>query len=116
MSFVESVSPFRIGLGIAVGFLTIVLVGLGYYQPSLPVAVAITLLSLVLAAGGLQPFGDTLAYYLLQGAMFTVFGLTIMIAEEVTLIAAVLTVVGFVGVLNYGRQAVRYGIWNPVNG
>lgn len=112
----KSVSPRRIAVGLGFGCLAAGLAAFGHYRPSLPVAVAVVVLVVVIAARGLRPFGDTVAYYLLQALVFAAFGATVVVAEDSTLVAVLFTLIGVVGVVNYGWQAVRRGVWAPASG
>lgn len=112
-SQIKSISPLRVGLGVIVALLAVALVGLGYYQPSLAVLVATAFLALAVALQGMKPFGDSIAYHLLQAAAFAFWGAMVIVTEELTLIPVVFVVVGVSGIFNYGRQAVRKGIWIP---
>lgn len=114
-SLVESVSPIEAAPGAAVALLAAVTVGIGYYRPSPPAAAALVLLSGVLVARGLRPFGETVAYHLLQAAAFVAFGLTVVATGSVTAVAAAAVVVGGVGVLNYGWRGARNGLWTSVS-
>ena len=110
-SLVESVSPRRVAVGVLIGLLAAALVAFEDYRPAPPVAVAVVLLVLVVAARGLRPFGDTVAYHLLQAAVFAYFGLAVAVAEGLTLLPAVFTLIGVAGLLNYGWRAARRGVW-----
>ncbi|MFC4449884.1 hypothetical protein [Halorussus aquaticus] len=110
----SSVSPKEVAGGVVVAFVAVALAASGYYRPSLPVAASIVLLVGVTAAHGLKPFGDTVAYHLLQAGAFAVYGLAVVVTEDVSVLAAFLVVVGLLGVSNYAWKAARRGIWTTV--
>jgi hypothetical protein len=112
-SQIESISPLGIGLGIGVAIVAITLVGLGYYQPSQAALIATVFLALTVALQGVKPFGESIAYHLLQAATFAVWGAIVIITDDLTFIPAVFAIIGLIGVLNYGWQAVQRGIWTP---
>jgi len=114
-SQIESISPFRVVLGVAFALFALALIELGYYRPSTAALVATVLLVISIASQGLRPFGDTVAYYLLQAATFAFWGITMIATVEVTIISAVFAVSGLIGILNYGRRAKREGIWSIVD-
>jgi|SRR6056297_1162522 len=114
-SQIESISFVRTALGIAFALFALTLIELGYYHPSMTALVATAFLAISLASQGLRPFGDTVAYYLLQAATFAFWGISMVATVEVTIISAVFAVSGLIGILNYGRQAVREGIWSTVD-
>ncbi|MFB6130955.1 MAG: hypothetical protein ABEJ28_09060 [Salinigranum sp.] len=112
---VDAVSFRRVVLGLSVGVLGAVLVGAGLYSPTPAVAGATALLSVVLAAQGLLPFGDTVAYHVLQGATFALWGLALFVGGQLGLVSGAVTAVGLLGTLNYGVRALREGPWTTVN-
>lgn len=117
-SLVDSVSYPQVALGAAVGLLALALVALDVYSPPLPVALAITVLALVLAARGLRPFGGTVGYHVLQAAAFGCWGAAVLLTDfgGLRAVPAVFVVAGSIGVLYYGRLAVQRGPWSPIDG
>ncbi|RDI71303.1 hypothetical protein [Halopelagius longus] len=115
-SLVESVSRVKVVSSAAIGLLAAVAIGLGYFRPSAPVAVALAFLLAVAAVGGLRPFADTVAYQLLLTAAFAAFGLSVIVTEGKTVLSVFFAILGAVGVLHYGRRALRSGLWTPVSG
>ncbi|CCQ35148.1 hypothetical protein PNP85_09530 [Halobacterium salinarum] len=112
-SQIESISPLGVGLGIGVAIVAVALVGLDYYQPAPAALIATVLLAFAVALHGVKPFGESIAYHLLQAAAFAVWGTIVIITDDLTFIPAVFVVIGLIGVLNYGWQAVQRGIWTP---
>lgn len=112
-SQIESISLLGVGLGIGVAIVAVALVGLDYYQPSPAALVATVLLTLVVALQGVKPLGESIAYHLLQAATFAVWGMIVVITDDLAFIPAVFLIIGLIGVLNYGWQAVHQGIWTP---
>ena len=112
-SQIESISHLEVGLGVGVAILAIALVGLGYYQPSPAALIATVLLAIAVALQGVKPFGESIAYHLLQAVAFAVWGAIMIITDDLTFIPAVFLIIGLIGVLNYGWQAVQRGIWTP---
>lgn len=108
---IESISPFEVSLGGLVAVLLVALVGLGYYRPSPVALVATVFLAFVVALRGLKPFGDTIAYHLLQAGAFAFWGSIVTATEEQSLISVVFIIVGLIGILYYGRQAIYQGLW-----
>lgn len=117
-SLVDSVSYSRVALGGSFGLLVLVLVAFDIYSPPLPVAAALVALAVVLAARGLHPFGETVGYYVLQAAAFGGWGVAVLLTEHggVRFVPTVFAAAGAIGVLHYGRKALRRGLWAPVDG
>ncbi|NEU56805.1 hypothetical protein [Halorussus sp. MSC15.2] len=113
-SQLSSVAPKEVAGGVVVVLVAVALVAFDYYQPSLPVAASIVLLAGVTAVSGLKPFGDTVAYHLLQAGAFAVYGLVVVVTEGLSVLPALFVVVGLVGVSNYAWKAARRGIWRTV--
>lgn len=117
-SLAESISYPQAALGGAIGLLVLGLVALDVYAPPFPVAVAVIALAVVLAARGLRPFGETVGYSVLQAAAFGGWGVAVLLSESggLRVVPAVFAVAGTIGVLYYGRLAVRRGPWEPIDG
>jgi hypothetical protein len=114
-SQIESISLFRVALGVAFALFALAVIELGYYHPSTAALVATILLAISITSQGLRPFGDTVAYYLIQAATFAFWGIMMMVTVKVTIISAVFAVSGLIGILNYGCRAKREGIWSTVD-
>ncbi|SEV88219.1 hypothetical protein [Halobacterium jilantaiense] len=112
-SLVKSVSPIRVAFGVGITVLLVVLVGSNYVQSQPVVLIATVLLGLIVAAQGLQPFGETVGYMLLLSGGFACWGLTALISEELTVTSAGFVAAGCIGLLYYLSRAIQQGVWTP---
>lgn len=114
-SLIKSDSLLPLGLGALIGVFAIVLVLLEQYEPSPLTTFAIVLLTLVIAAQGLKPFGETVGYQILQALVFAFVGVAEVATGELNTLAVVFILVGCAGFLYYGSQARRRGVWESVS-
>ena len=114
-SLIKSISLLPLGFGALIGVFAMVLVSLGQYQPSPLTTFAIVLLTLVVAAQALKPFGETVGYQIIQALVFTFVGVAETTTGEFNTLAVVFILVGCAGFLYYGFQVSRRGVWESVS-
>lgn len=107
----ESVSPVRVAVGSAVAAIALVLAAVDALTPTPVFLAGVVLLSVVVALQGVKPFGDTVAYHLLQAAAFAGYALVLAAQGERTVVTVVVGAAGVVGLGHYGRAARREGLW-----
>ncbi|WP_126663779.1 hypothetical protein [Haloterrigena salifodinae] len=97
-------------------FLGIVVISLiTYWQLSALLIATVSILTVITASYGLKPFGDTIAYLILQAAGFFVLGIVTLLATESTLPALALVIASLAGLLVYAKQGIQCGIWTRRN-
>ncbi|MFC7204468.1 hypothetical protein ACFQJC_13150 [Haloferax namakaokahaiae] len=113
-TLVQSVSARAVAGGVLVALLALVFVGYGSPRLSPVVVLAAALLVTVAGLRGVKPLGDTVGYNLILWATFGVWGLTVTLFDRFTAVAAAFALMGVAGVLIYGRQALKRGLWEPL--
>lgn len=86
------------------------LVAVNYVHAYLAVLIATVLLGLAVAAQGMKPFGETIAYILLVSGTFACWVLTAIVVDELTVTSGTFVMTGLIGLLYYTFQGVQKGV------
>ncbi|WP_411962847.1 hypothetical protein [Haloferax sp. YSMS24] len=105
----DEIAPLRLAVAVVFAAFAIYAIVSGWISPTSPDVVGVVLLSIVFLVGGFVPFNSTLAYYVSQSAAFMLWGVLRLSIAGFDLIPLLLGGFGAVGLVVYGRRALRDG-------
>ena len=106
----DEIAPLRLAIAVVFAAFATYAIYVEWISLTSPDVVGVVLLSVVFLAGGFVPFNTTLAYYVSQSAAFLLWGVLRLSFSGFDLIPVLLGGFGAIGLVVYGRRALRDGL------